>query len=389
MKDKKKLLAIAGISVLALTMMACGLLGLVRPGEEGPTPFATPLTEVQPTPTPLPPSVISAADAEEQLLINLYKRVSPAVVNISVEDELQLFPTEGTASGFVIDKEGHIVTNNHVVADAREITVKFSDKTVVEAWVIGRDPGTDLAVIAVDVPSEMLYPVVLGDSSTLQVGQRAIAIGNPFGLERTLTVGFISYLGRVVQLEDRFSLPELIQTDAAINPGNSGGPLLNSEGEVIGVNTLIFSRTGASSGVGFAVPVNVLKRVIPSLIEGGSYEHPWLGIIARTVDADLAEAVDLPVQKGVLVIEVVRGGPSARAGLRGGQRSVVVDGMSLEVGGDIIVAIDGQEVRDFDDLVTYLAQETRVGQTVDLTVMRNGREHYVQVKLGERPERVP
>jgi len=360
--------------------------------------------EAEPTPTPLPPEVVRQADAEEQLLINLYKRVNPGVVHVRVVtavDMSELLPglpdseeqyQQGTGSGFVVDKDGHIVTNNHVVADAEEVQVMFHDGTTVRATVVGTDPDSDLAVIKAEgVAASELYPLLLGDSDSLEIGQRALVIGNPYGLRGTLTVGIISALGRSLQLGrmsevlgSRFSIPELIQTDAAINPGNSGGPLLNSQGQVIGVNTAYDPEV---SGVGFAVPVNTLKRVLPKLIAEGRYAYPWLGISGRDLSLDLIEAMDLPVQHGAVVISVTPDSPADKAGLRGSSETVEERGLELEIGGDVIIAIDGQPVRVFDDIVVYLLRSTEVGQKVTLTIIRDGREQSVQVTLAERPSR--
>ena len=319
--------------------------------------------------------------AEEQLLVDLYERVSPSVVNIAASTAFG----GGTGSGFVLDSNGHIVTNNHVIEGAEQILVRFADDTLVEAELVGADADSDLAVIRVDVPMDLLREVRLGDSSALRVGQRAIAVGNPFGFEQTMTTGIISALGRVVRQESGFSLPQLIQTDAAINPGNSGGPLLNARGEVIGVNTLIFSNSGSSSGIGFAVPVNTVKRVVPSLIATGRYDDPWLGISGLSITPVVAEVLDLPVEQGILVQEVVAGGPADRAGLRGNDQQVEIDGAPVPTGGDIIVAIDGVELGDMDDLIVYLA-ETTVGQTVTLEIIREGEGQSVDLILAERPE---
>ncbi len=356
------------------------------------------------TPTLLPEDIMAQADAEEQLIINIYARVSPAVVNIAVASGTGAFehpsipgqppiPPEGflersQGSGFIIDQEGHIVNNNHVVAGAEEIEVTLADETIVPAEVVGTDPGSDLAVIRIDVPPSQLHVVELGDSAGLRVGQRAIAIGNPFGLERTVTTGIVSSLGRVMRQDSGFSIAELIQTDAAINPGNSGGPLLDSRGRVIGVNTAIRSLSGSSAGVGFAVPVNVVKRVVPALIEQGYYAHPWLGISGYTLSPDLVEAMGLPVEHGALVGEVIADGPADKAGVRGGDREVLVPGFLEPVrgGGDIIIAIDGVEVTGMDDIIAYLQNSTEVGQVVTLTVLRDGQEKTIQVELGERPD---
>jgi 2-alkenal reductase len=326
--------------------------------------------------------LLALAAAEEQLLVDLYTKVSTSVVNIGVLARTGV----GTGSGFVLDNEGHIVTNNHVVEDAEEILVSFADGTSAEATLVGEDIDSDLAVIQVDVASSLLQPVVLGDSSTLRVGQRAIAVGNPFGLEQTMTAGIISALGRVVQQETGFSLPQLIQTDAAINPGNSGGPLLDSRGQVIGVNTFIFSRSGSSSGVGFAVPVNTVKRVVPALIATGRYADPWLGISAVSITPALADALALPVGQGVLLQNIVDDGPADKAGLRANDRQIEIEGQLVPVGGDIIVAIDTVRVREMDDLIVYLA-ETAVGQPVTLEILRDSQVLNVQVILEERPSR--
>jgi S1-C subfamily serine protease len=345
------------------------------------------------TPTPLPDDALAEIHAEDALLVNLYQRVNPAVVYIEVlvDDGGTLFSL-GSGSGFVIDMEGHIVTNAHVVEQADVVQVTFSYESIVtDAEIVGQDPYSDLAVIKVNVPPDQLVPLELGDSSMLQVGQRVIAIGNPFGLEGTMTVGIVSALGRslpvqILQDTGRFSNPEIIQTDAAINPGNSGGPLLDIHGGVVGVNTAIRSETGVNSGVGFSVPVNTLKRILPQLIAEGTYRYPYLGISSdsRFSVAELAGPLGLPVTRGVLIFEVTPGTAADRAGLQGGNREVEVMGISVAAGGDIIVAIDGYQVADYSDFIAYLVRETTVGQTVVLTVVRDGRDMDIPVTLGER-----
>ena len=325
---------------------------------------------------------LDLAAAEEQLLVRLYEQVSPSVVNIAVYSARE----GGAGSGFVIDSNGHIVTNNHVVEDAEMILVRFADETVVEAELVGADVDSDLAVIRVDVPDDLLREVRLGDSSALRVGQRAIAVGSPFGFEQTMTTGIVSALGRIVRQESGYSLLQLIQTDAAINPGSSGGPLLDAEGKVIGVNTLIFSSSGSSAGVGFAVPVNTVKRIVPSLIETGGYADPWLGIRGLSLNPMIAEALDLPVDEGVLLQRVAPEGPADQAGLRGNDRRVEFEGMRIPTGGDIVVAINGVEIRDRDDLDLLLAGYT-VGQTVTLDIFRGENMLRVDVMLEERPAR--
>ncbi|MDH3675105.1 MAG: trypsin-like peptidase domain-containing protein [Anaerolineae bacterium] len=355
-------------------------------------------------PTALPAGLIAEADAEELLLINIYERVNPSVVNIlvTVDDEERsgnipnnLFPAQGQGSGFVVDTAGHILTNNHVVEEAEKVEVTFYDGTMVDAEVIGADPDSDLAILEVRVAAESLRPIAWGDSDGLRVGQRAVAIGNPFGLEGTLTTGIISALGRSLPTESgAFRIPEIVQTDAAINPGNSGGPLLNSQGEVIGVNTAIVPRRGGTFGsersflgVGFAVPSNLAKRVVPSLIEFGRYRHPWIGFSGNTVTSEIAEAMDLPVAAGALVVQVISGSPADDAGLRGGTREMVFEnGLDTTIGGDVILRIDSEEIEVFDDLISFLSRRGEVGKTVTLTIVRDGEEQSLELTLGPRPE---
>lgn len=371
------------LSLLLLALCGC-LLSSPRAATLQPSP--TPLIIVA-TPTPLPESASTAQDIEEQLIINIYERVSPAVVHITSQViTLDFFwgpvPQEGTGSGFILDREGHIVTNNHVIEGAERIDVTLADGTVVPAQVVGADPYNDLAVIRIDAPAELLTPVELGSSADLRVGQRAIAIGNPFGLDRTLTTGVISSLGRIIESEGR-PLGELIQTDAAINPGNSGGPLLDSRGRVIGVNTAI--RSGAEN-IGFAVPVDTVKRVVPQLIATGRYEHPWLGILAYAITPGLAQALDLPVEQGLLIAQIYRDSPAHKAGLRGGTRQVRVGNYRVMIGGDNITAINGVAVDSMDSLIVYLESKTAVGDTVELSVIREGQPLTVRVELAARPE---
>ena len=381
-----------GISLLmTATLHAC----MPLPAVPSPTPepalnsTATPIVVVA-TPTPLPQSVLDEAAAEDLLLINVYERVNPAVVNIQILRPAapltgaDLF-REGEGSGFIIDKEGHIVTNNHVVEGAAEVQVTLYDGTIVSARVLGTDLHSDLAVIKVDLPAELLHSVELGDSDDLHVGQRTIAIGNPFGLEGTLTTGVISALGRTLPAESLFAIPDVIQTDAAINPGNSGGPLLDAQGMVIGVNTAIRTTTGFGSGVGFAVPINLAKRVIPQLISQGRYAHPQLGIRGVAITPILVEELGLPVETGVLVSEVISNSPAEKAGLRGGSREVEIRGQLVLKGGDIIVRVDDCDIVKFEDLLSYLVMETEVGQEVTLGIIRDGQEQAMKVVLEARP----
>ena len=354
---------------------------------------------------------------EEQALISVYERVNPSVVNIRVVMQtsassgaipqfhfnLPGFPQatpeapQGTqqaqGSGFVFDKQGHIVTNNHVVAGAEKIVVTFSDGTEAAAQLIGTDPDSDLAVIKVDVDASRLTPISLGNSDALKVGQIVVAIGNPFGLEGSMTTGIVSGLGRLLPAGSqtaggqRYSIPDIIQTDASINPGNSGGPLLDLQGSVIGVNTAIESPVRASSGVGYAVPVDIVNQVVPELIQNGKVEHPYLGISGATLSADMARAMKLdPNQHGVLIAEVTDGGPSAKAGVQGSSTETTIDGLPVQVGGDVIVGIDDKTVKEFDDLLAYIVRHAKVGQTVTLHILRDGKPQDVQVTLGARPK---
>ncbi|MER3400200.1 MAG: 2-alkenal reductase [Thermoflexus sp.] len=374
--------AATAAGVLGLRSALLGRGGTASPGAlETSTPTAAP--------TPPPAEALAAARALEAAFIAVYELVSPSVVHITTRAaafDLLRGPIyqEGTGSGFVWDRQGHIVTNNHVVEGAERIEVVFADGTTVPAEQVGADAYNDLAVIRVRVPREKLAPVALGDSSRLRVGQWVIAIGNPFGLDRTMTVGVISALGRTLELSDR-PLGEVIQTDAAINPGNSGGPLLDLDGRVIGINTAIRSPTGGSIGIGFAVPVNTIKRVVPELIAHGRYPHPWLGAAFFEVTPAFAQAFGLPSEHGLLTVQVVPGGPADRAGLRGATQRVRTRFGEVFLGGDLVVAIDGRPLRTVDELVIYLENHKRVGETVTLTILRDGRSQTLEVRLGERP----
>ena len=353
--------------LMILSTMACGASGvstfLEGPPTTQPTSTPPPPVIVEVTPTPLPPEQLPVAqspaiDLEEQLVIDVYARVGPAVVCITPPQRFG----ECIGSGFVIDLQGHVVTNHHVAEVSDDLLVTLADEHSVPAVVVGTDPGSDLAVLEIDVPGADLTVAELGESGSLRVGQRAIAIGNPFGLERTITTGVISSLRRTLPRDDSdFQLAELVQTDAAINPGNSGGPLLDSQGKVIGVNTAIASNSGTNSGVGFAIPVDIVKRVVPELIAVGRYRHPWLGVSGGTITPELIQAARLPVETGVLIASVEPGSPADKAGLRGGDRQVQVSGAQMLAGGDIVIAINDVEVNRFDDVVNYLASFTGVG----------------------------
>lgn len=386
------------VGILMVMALACTLspvaVPTVTPLRPTPTPVVVVVTAtpgpLETLPTLSPDQLI---DLEEQLVINVYDRASPAVVHITSKAYVygfffELVPQEGTGSGFVYDKAGHIITNHHVIEYAEELDVTLADATMVPARVVGADPYNDLAVLKIDVPPEKLHPVELGSSADLRVGQRTIAIGNPFGLDRTLTTGVISSLGRVIERQNDQPLAEVIQTDAAINPGNSGGPLLNSRGQVIGVNTAITSPSGGSVGIGFAVPVDTVKRVVPELIANGRYPHPWIGFEGQAyhVTPAFAEALDLPVDKGLLIARLYQDSPAHQAGLRGADRRVQSGRRVILVGGDIVTAIDGLPLESPDRLTIYLETKKRPGDQVVLTVWRDRKEITVPLTLGERPE---
>ena len=363
----------------------------------------------------------AALEAMQESLRAVYDNVNPSVVNLRVvqtaaianvptipglpeipglpfnlpqDQPSQEFRQEGQGSGFIWDNTGHIVTNNHVIEGAEQVTVTFSDGTIVEGKTIGADPDSDLAVVKVDADVTKLKPVKLADSTQADVGQIVIAIGNPFGLEGTMTFGIISGLGRSLPVSSNestqgpsFTIPDIIQTDAPINPGNSGGVLVDIEGHVLGVTTAIESPVRASSGVGFIVPSATVQKVVPSLIESGSFEHTWLGISGTTLTPELNKAAGLETdQQGVLVYEVTSGSPADKAKVLGSDRQVEIDGQKINVGGDIITAIDKQSVKEFDDLVEYLARSTVVGQKVTLTILRQGKEQTLEVTLAARPK---
>ncbi len=337
----------------------------------------------------------------------IYEAVNPSVVSIQVtqkvsammqmpfygsmpqtEDQYQ----QGAGSGFVWDKQGHIVTNYHVIENAEKVRVLFPDGTNVLAEVVGTDPDSDLAVLKVDVPAAQLHPVTIANSEQVRVGQLAVAIGNPFGLGNTMTVGFVSAVGRSLPAQTtstsnaRYTIPDVIQTDAPINPGNSGGVLVNEKGEVVGVPSAIISPVQASVGIGFAIPSAIVQKVVPALIAEGNYTHAWLGISGTTLIPDIAQAMGLDEnQRGALVITVQENGPAGKAGLRGSDGEITVDGQTLPTGGDIIIALAGNTVNTFEDLVANLARFS-AGETVTLTVIRNGAVRDLEITLGERPE---
>ncbi len=360
-----------------------------------PTPgvFQTPqVIVVVATPTPGPPLVSDSADTIEARRIAVYERVAPAVVNITTQVLRSNFfwsavPEEGSGSGFLWDEAGHIVTNNHVVEGAESIEVSFGGDANLTATVVGTDPINDLAVLKVDAVPQGVRPLDLGASAGLKVGQTAIVIGNPFGqFERTMTEGIISAINRTIET-DSTVLRGVIQTDAAINRGNSGGPLLDSSGRLIGVNSAIYSPTGTSAGVGLAIPVDKVAEVVPVLIEKGRYPHPWLGIeeLGYELSPSLAKALRLSVNSGLLIAQMYQHSPADKAGLRSATGQVVLGNRRYLVGGDVVTAINGQQLATWEDLSVYLEDNTAVDQQVSLTIVRDGRELTVQVTLEDTP----
>jgi Trypsin-like serine proteases, typically periplasmic, contain C-terminal PDZ domain len=325
----------------------------------------------------------------------VYNQASPSVVNITSsivgQDAIGgAVPQEGTGSGFVYDLKGHIVTNYHVVANADKVTVSFDNGKSYKASVIGKDSSNDLAVLAIP-ETAAASPLPLADSKSLKVGQFVVALGNPFGLDRTLTFGVISALGRVIQSPDGRFIGEAIQTDAPINPGNSGGPLLDLEGRVIGINSQIMSGSGSSAGIGFAIPSRIVQKVVPQLIARGKYSHPWLGVRGLDISTELSGALGdagfkLGSDAGMLVLDVVKGSPAAKAGVLGGSKSIQLGGSDFPVGGDVIVAINGKPISGFQDLTLYLESQTNVDDNVALKIIRGGVTKVLQVSLTERPE---
>jgi S1-C subfamily serine protease len=327
------------------------------------------------------------ASTSDLTLPELFTHVEKSVVQITDSDETSPLDSR-LGSGFVYDDNGHIITNHHVVNGGGRIDVTFLDGTVYRATLMGSDPYTDLAVLYVkDVPQEKLVPLPLADSTTVRVGEQVAAIGNPFGLSGSMTAGIISGVGRLIpnDLAGQFSIPDVIQTDAPVNPGNSGGPLLNIRGEVIGINSAIYSTTGQSAGVGFAIPSNTMTKVVPSLITNGSFQHPWLGVSGTDMTPGIAAALGLNQPRGLLVVDVVDGSPAAQAGIRGGDDPRSIDGRDINLGGDVITAIDDKTVRKIDDILVFLEREKTAEDNLKLTILRDGQLQDINIALAARP----
>jgi S1-C subfamily serine protease len=346
---------------------------------------------------PLSAPVAASDEGDANLINEIYRRDGRGVAFISAErkngDSSAFNPfgePEGggtaTGSGFLIDTEGHIITNNHVVEGSDSVEVKLgSSDTTHSAEVVGSDPATDVALLKVDAPADQLHPLLLGDSSKVLVGEQVIAIGNPFGLDRTVTAGIISAVQRQIQAPNGFSISHVIQTDAAINPGNSGGPLIDSSGRVIGINSQIQTGGGGGNvGIGFAVPINTAREVVRQIKENGEVEHAYLGINGSSITPDLARALKLPVEEGVLVNEVVKGGPADQAGIQGGDTSATIEGASIELGGDIVTEVDGEKVAGMEEVINAV-NEASPGDKMVLKVRRDDSNKNVTVTLGVRP----
>jgi len=320
-------------------------------------------------------------------LADLFAKSDDGVVQVIVRVSNDTSTSRDLGSGIVYDLNGHIITNNHVVKNATKITVTFHEGYSYPATIVGIDPFADLAVIKVDADSSVLHPLILGDSSKLRIGEQVAAIGSPFGLSGSITSGIISQVGRLLETPDTasFSIPDVIQTDTAINPGNSGGPLLDMQGEVIGINTAIQTDTGEFSGIGFAIPSNTIKKIIPILIKDRHFRHPWLGITGISIDPDLSNTLQLPVSSGFMIQNVVKESPAGKAGLHGYTNTTTVDGTKYRVGGDIIIGIDNNQVRKLEDILNYLQEEKSVGDKITLKILRDGRTSNFDLILEERP----
>jgi S1-C subfamily serine protease len=407
MNTKKTLIRFAAFAVILFVAGSGAALAFAQ-SQSSPAPVAA-------TSNTIPAAVVSNAPLTSLSTLQnsfetVYDKVNPSVVNIQVVEQssgssfgggfgfnnpVSAVPQQALGSGFVWDTAGHIVTNNHVVAGATSITVTFWDGTVATAKLVGADPNSDLAVIQVNVPASKLVPIQLADSSKAQVGQIVIAIGNPYGLQGTMTQGIISGLSRslpvgldnqTAQQGPTYSIPDIIQTDAAINPGNSGGVLVDSQGNLIGVTAAMESQSGSSSGIGFVIPSSIVAKVVPALINTGTYHHPSLGFSSTDLTPEIAQAMNLPQsQQGALIVDVTPGGPAENAGLQGSTQAVMINGQQTPIGGDIVTAINGQPVKNSDELSAYVFDNTQVGQTVTLTILRNGHEQSVKVTMGILP----
>ena len=325
------------------------------------------------------------AESKTLSLIEIFEKAEPGVVRVNTQNNQTENEVGGVGSGFVFDKKGHIITNAHVIDDATKTIVTFLDGRSYNAEIVGVDESTDIGVIKVSADLKLLHPLSLGDSANLKVGETITAIGNPFGLSGSMTSGIISQMGRLLPSDSGFSIPDVIQTDAAINPGNSGGPLLNMRGEIVGINTAIQSTTGEFTGVGFAIPSQTVAKIVPTLIREGEYKHPWIGISGKDIDPDTANVLGLKDTLGFLIITVVEDSPAFDAGLIGSNKTIEVEGREYPLGGDIIIAVDGMDVRKIDDILIHLQRVKTVGDEMVLEVLRDNRTTDITIILQERP----
>ena len=328
--------------------------------------------------------ILTNSKSKTLSLIEIFEKAEPGVVRVNTQRNQTSDETGGVGSGFVFDKKGHIITNAHVIEDSTKTVVTFLDGRSYNAKIIGIDEYTDIGVIKVNADLKLLQPLSLGDSSNLKVGEPITAIGNPFGLSGSMTSGIISQIGRLLPSGSGYSIPDVIQTDAAINPGNSGGPLLNMRGDIVGINTAIQSTTGEFTGVGFAIPSQTVAKIVPTLISEGEYNHPWIGISGRDIDPDMAKVLGLEDALGFLIITVVEDSPAWDAGLIGSDKTIEVEGREYSIGGDIITAVDGIDVRKIDDILIHLQRVKTVGDEMDLEILRDNRTTNVTIVLQER-----
>jgi len=329
--------------------------------------------------------ILTNSESKILSLTDIFEKAEPGVVRVNTQRNQTINDVGGVGSGFVFDKRGHIITNAHVVNDSTKTIVTFLDGRSYNAEIIGIDEYTDIGVIKVNADLKLLQPLSLGDSSNLKVGEPITAIGNPFGLSGSMTSGIISQMGRLLPSGSGYSIPDVIQTDAAINPGNSGGPLLNMRGDIVGINTAIQSTTGEFTGVGFAIPSQTVAKIVPTLISEGEYNHPWIGISGRDIDPDMAKVLELKDALGFLIITVVEDSPAWDAGLIGSDKTIEVEGREYSIGGDIITAVDGIDVRKIDDILIHLQRVKTVGDEMDLEILRDNRTTNVTIVLQERP----
>ena len=329
--------------------------------------------------------ILTNSESKTLSLTDIFEKAEPGVVRVNTQRNQTINDVGGVGSGFVFDKRGHIITNAHVINDSTKTIVTFLDGRSYNAEIIGIDEYTDIGVIKVNADLKLLQPLSLGDSSNLKVGEPITAIGNPFGLSGSMTSGIISQMGRLLPSDSGYSIPDVIQTDAAINPGNSGGPLLNMRAEIVGINTAIQSTTGEFTGVGFAIPSQTVEKIVPTLISDGEYKHPWIGISGTDIDLDMSNVMKLENTLGFLIITVIEDSPASDAGLIGSNKMIEVEGREYAIGGDIIVSVDGIDVRKIDDILIHLQRVKAVGDEMLLEVLRDGRTTNVTIVLQERP----